>query len=90
MQNTFFLSKTKTKKTASYLGRLPSLLAQAGYDPDKIPEELHLDALHVAWAWASGLFDIDDVAHACELTYDEACDVRDALRIAARPGAVTA
>lgn len=64
------------------------LLLGAGYDPDKIPEKLRLHALHMAWAFDSGLFDIDDVAQACDLTYDEACDTRDAMRIAARPGTV--
>jgi len=68
--------------------RIDLHLAQAGFDPDKIPEELKVGALHMAMAYDSGLFDIDDVAQACDLTYDEACDTRDALRIAARGGIV--
>ena len=70
------------------LKHLDMLLLQAGFDPDKIPPKLRLAALHMAWAYDSGLFDIDDVAQACDLTYDEACDARDAMRFAARPGTV--
>lgn len=76
------------RRGAPTVEHLNMLLLQAGYDPDKIPEKLRLPALHMAWAFDSGLFDIDDVAQACDLSYDEACDARDAMRFAARPGTI--
>jgi hypothetical protein len=69
--------------------RIDFLLALAGFDPEKIPEDRRMHAMFIADAWRSGIFDIDDVANACGLTYDEVCDVRDSMRDAARPGVLT-
>ena len=52
------------------------LLALAGFDPAKIPEKRRLAAVFVSDYWRGGVFDI-------------VCEVRDALRIAARPGVRT-
>ena len=69
--------------------RIDFLLALAGYDPEMIPEKCRRDALAVADVWRVGIFDIDDVAALCGLTYDEVCDAQDAMRFAARPGVRT-
>jgi hypothetical protein len=65
------------------------LLALAGYDPERIPEKLRMAAASMADMWRGGIFDIDVIADACGLTYDEACDAQDAMRFAARPGTHT-
>ena len=64
------------------------LLAVAGFDPEKIPVDKRLGALHVAWAFEKRLFDERDIARS--IGRSRAC-VRVAtryLRDAAKPGTV--
>ncbi len=68
---------------------LDFLLALAGFDPAKIPEKRRIAAVVVSDFWRGGVFDIDDIERESHLNYDDVCEVRDALRIAARPGVRT-
>jgi hypothetical protein len=75
--------------TSRQLDDVDFLLALAGYDPEQIPEKLRLAAASMADMWRGGVFDLDDIANACGLSYDDVCDAQDAMRIAARPGTRT-
>ena len=68
--------------------RVALLLALAGYDPERIPVEKRLPALHVAWCFAKSIFDEADVARAARRSRSCVRDVTRYLRDAAKPGTV--
>ena len=65
--------------------QVDSLLAQAGYEPADIPRGQRKTALFVAWAWARGLSDVDDVARASGRTVVAVRRAAGSLRFARTP-----
>ena len=62
------------------------LLALAGYDPEAIPEHHRKLALHTAWCFRGGLYDVESIAEAIDASRSRARKLVEDLRFAAKPG----
>jgi hypothetical protein len=68
--------------------QVDSLLAKAGYEPTDIPRPSRRTALFVAWAWARGLGDDEDVARATGRTVGSVRRAARALNLASKPSTI--
>jgi hypothetical protein len=68
--------------------RVSTLLALAGYDPERIPLEARLGALQVAWCFEKSLFDEREIARCVSRSLGQVRRMTDLLRHAAKQGTV--